>query len=115
MTVSPGDPLTLKGQSVDVGLLNFYYNITIELSAGIIVKCILINVTKEAIICQPYIGNAILDVKPKRVMVSCLNFLVRSDVGSLLTGTFIGFFMAVHSSKCVAFNLTPYACHLQLK
>jgi len=65
----------LRGKNLDVGILNEYYAIMIDLAADISVVCEIEKVSDSSIQCQPQLGDHKPNSSPKAVSVSLLHFI----------------------------------------
>ena len=65
-----GEPLILEGKLLNLGKLNEFYKISIELSATTTIACSLISVTNKFISCQPNLGENLPNLSPKQMTVS---------------------------------------------
>ena len=70
MTIQLGEPLKLNGSLLDLGSLNKYYNISIEIFTDEHVPCIVLDVKNDYLTCQPNIGEKFPDSAPKHITVS---------------------------------------------
>lgn len=72
MSIRIGDSLTLEGVKLDIGLLNAYYNISIQLNNTTTVFCLLLETRDTFVKCQPDIGTYQPDASPKQISVRTL-------------------------------------------
>jgi len=63
-------PLILRGKNLNIGILNEYYAIMIDLAVDISVVCEIEKVSDSSIQCQPQLGDHKINSAPKAVSVS---------------------------------------------
>jgi len=73
-SLTVGEPLILRGKNLDIGILNKYYAVMIDLAADISVVCKIEKVSDSSIQCQPQLGDHKINTTPKTVSVSRLHF-----------------------------------------
>jgi len=69
-----GKPLILRGKNLDIGVLNEYYSIMIDLAANVSVVCEIEKVSNSSIQCQPQLEDHKINTTLKDVSVSKLQF-----------------------------------------